>query len=139
MIEKDPTLPEAELQETLKAQSSNSKVWTASENQKFLEAYELWGWDYSAISQHIGSKSNDQVHNKRHLLLINMKNKPELAMSDFLYTNSKVKRSGIEWTESEKQKFNDAVREVGNKPYQISSIVGTRTYRQVSGRIGKIR
>ena len=50
MIEKDPSLPEAELMETLKAQSSNSKVWTASENQKFLEAYELWGWDYSAIS-----------------------------------------------------------------------------------------
>ena len=50
MIEKDPTLPEAELLETLKAKSTNSKVWTASENQKLLEAYELWGWDYSAIS-----------------------------------------------------------------------------------------
>ena len=48
MIKKDPTMPEAELLETLKAYST--KLWSASENQKLLEAYELWGWDYSAIS-----------------------------------------------------------------------------------------
>ncbi len=43
----DPTLPEAELLEALKA---NYMYWTASENKKLLEAYELWGWDYSPIS-----------------------------------------------------------------------------------------
>ena len=47
-IEKDPTLPEAELLETLKA--SNPMYWTASENQKLLEAYELWGWNNRAIA-----------------------------------------------------------------------------------------
>ena len=31
-----------------------------------------------------------------------MKNKPELPMSDFLYTNTEVKRSDVKWTESEK-------------------------------------
>ena len=50
MIEKDPTLPEAELLETLKSRSINNKHWTELENQKLLEAYTFWGWDDSAIS-----------------------------------------------------------------------------------------
>ena len=101
MIEKDPTLPEAKLQETLKANSTNSKSWTASENQKLLEAYELWGWDYSAISQHVGTKSTEQINTKRQQLVGNMKNKPGMAMSEFVYTDSKVNRQYVKWTESE--------------------------------------
>ena len=50
MIEKDPTLPEAELLETLKSSSINNNNWTTLENQKFLKAYTLYGWDDSAIS-----------------------------------------------------------------------------------------
>ena len=85
MIEKDPTLPEAELLETLKARSP--KLWSASENQKLFEAYEIWGLDYSAISQHVGTKSNKQVYNKLKVLQMNMKNQPGIPMSDFLYTD----------------------------------------------------
>ena len=62
-----------------------------------------------------------------------------MPISHFLYTDSKVNRKAAKWTESEKQKFNDAVREVGNKPYQISSIVGSKTYLQVRGHIAAIR
>ena len=52
MIEKDPTFLEAEVFETLKEGNiySNPFLWTALENKKLLEAYELWGWDYCAIS-----------------------------------------------------------------------------------------
>ena len=39
-----------------------------------------------------------------------------MPMSHFLYTDSDVKRQRKEWTESEKQKFNFAVRIVGNQP-----------------------
>ena len=114
MIEKDPTLLEAELLETLK--TKNTKTWSASENQKLLEAYETWGKDFRAISLHVGTKSIEKVYNKMQHLRENMKNEPETAMSDFLYTDSKVKRPCVKWTESEKLKFNDAVREVGKKP-----------------------
>ena len=134
MIEKDPTMPEVELLETLKAYST--KYWSASENQKFVEAYEIWGKDYSAISLHVGTRSTIQIRGKLNEVEICMKNKPGIAMSDFLHTDSRVKR---QWTESERQKFNDAVRKVGNSPYQISSILGSRTYRQVTGRIDNIR
>ena len=101
MIEKDPTLPEAELLETLKLISVNVKWWTASENQKLLEAYELWGWDFSAISHHVGTKSYDQVHNKRQRLVSNMKSNPTMPMSHFLNIDSKVNRRFQNWTESE--------------------------------------
>ena len=60
-------------------------------------------------------------------------------MSHFLYTDSKFNRQKVWWTESEKQKFNDAVREVGNNPDKISSIVGSKTYTQVGGHIKAIR
>ena len=69
MIKRDPTLPEAELLETLKASKTN--YWTASENQKLLEA---WGLDYSAISLHVGTKSTKQVQNKLDRIQSNMKN-----------------------------------------------------------------
>ena len=68
-----------------------------------------------------------------------MKEKPEMAMSHFLYTDPKLCRQRVNWTESETTKFNDAVREVGNKPYQISSIVGSKTSLQVSGHIDTLR
>ena len=72
MIENDPTLPEAELLEVLTARNVNPKFWTASDNKKFLEAYELYGWDISAITKHVETKSNEQITNKRHSLLANM-------------------------------------------------------------------
>ena len=103
--------------------------WTALENQKLLEAYELWGWNFSAISKHVGTKSNDQVSNKRKQLVQNMKSNPTMPMSHFLYTDGKVDRQKARWTASEEQKFNDAVREVGAKPDQISNIVGSKSYR----------
>ena len=66
-IEKDPTLPEAELLKTLK--SDCTKLWTASENKKLVEAYEIWGeLDYSAISLHVGTKSTEQVQGKLKVL-----------------------------------------------------------------------
>ena len=127
MIEKDPNLPEGELSEILKASTIHSMYWSALENQKLLEAYELFGWDYSAISQHVVTKSNDQVKNKRMTLVREMKTNPTMPMSHFLYTDSKVLRQKAKWTESEEQKFSDAVRKVGNNPYQISSIVSSKT------------
>ena len=93
MIEKDPTLPEAELLETLKASSTNS--WTASENQKFVEAYEMWGKDYSAISLHVGTRSTKQIRGKVNDVERCMKNKPGIAMSDFLHTDPRVKRQSV--------------------------------------------
>ena len=68
-----------------------------------------------------------------------MKSKPGMPMSHFLYTDSKVRRQRAKWTLSEKSKFNDAVRKVGNKRYQICSMVGSKTYSQVSGYIYKLR
>ena len=62
-----------------------------------------------------------------------------MSMSHFLNTDSKVKRQSTKWTESELQKFNDAVREVGNKSIQISSIVGSKTDKQVRWQIESIR
>ena len=62
MIKLDPNLPEAEVLEIYKA--SCTKAWTASENQKLLEAYKMCGSDYSAISLHVGTKSKKQVHSK---------------------------------------------------------------------------
>ena len=137
MIENDPTVPEAELLETLKV--NNCKYWTASENQKLLEAYEIWGLDYNAISTHVGTKSTEQVHTKLLNLQSNMKNNPAMPMSHFLYTDPKVRREKVKWTESENLRFNDAVRKVGNNANQISSIIGSKTYRQVQGRINQIR
>ena len=99
MIEKDPTLPEAELLEVLK--NVNPKFWTAVDNQKLLEAVETWGQDDSAISLHVGTKSIEQVHTKLQSLSLDMKNKPELAMSDIVHTDSKTRKC-IWWTESEK-------------------------------------
>ena len=139
MIENDPTLPEVELLETLKAGCKNFKVWTILESKKFLEAYELWGWDYSAISQHVQTKSKDQVENKRHQLVANMKSNPAMPMSHFFHTDLKVRRQKARWTVSEESKFNDAVRKVGYKPYQICSMVGSKTYVQVIGHIYKLR
>ena len=100
MIKKDPTLLEAELLEILKA--DKAKMWSASENQKLLEAYETWKLDYNAISLHIGTKSIGQVYSKLNHLKCNMKNKPEMPMSHFLHTDSKVNRQRPGWTESEK-------------------------------------
>ena len=97
MIEKDPTLPEAELLEILKAKGT----WNTSEHQKLMEAYETWGLDYSAISLHVGTKSTEQVHSKLKRLQENMKNEPTMPMSHFLYTDSKFKRQYVKWTESE--------------------------------------
>ena len=102
MIEKDPTMPDAELLETLKGENINSIYWTALENKKLLEAYELWGWDNCAISLHVETKSKDQVYNKRIQVVNNMKSNPTMPMSHFLYTDSKVSRQGGRWTESEK-------------------------------------
>ena len=138
MIEKDPTLLEAELLETLK--TNKNKFWSATENQKFLEAYESWRMDNSAISLHIGTKSTEQVRRKIDGLERNMRNKHGIKMSDLLHTDpSREKKLCVKWTESENQMFNDAVREVGRKPYEISNIVGSKTYREVSGKIGHIR
>ena len=138
MIEKDPNFLEAELLGTLKTEGISSLYWTALENQKFLEAYELCGCD-CAISQHVGTKSTEQVFTKRQQLLSDMKNQPGMPMSHLLHTDPKVNRQKVKWTESEEQKFNDAVRKVGNKPYQISNIVGTKTFRQVNSHISKMR
>ena len=68
-----------------------------------------------------------------------MKSKPGMPMSHFIYTDSKVNRQYGKWTKSEEQKFNDAVREVGNNAIQICSIVGSKTYGQVNGHIKVIR
>ena len=64
-----------------------------------------------------------------------MKNDPNMPMSHFLHTDLKVKRQHVRWTESEKQKFNDAVRKVGNQPDQISTIIGSKTYSQVLAQV----
>ena len=64
-----------------------------------------------------------------------MKSDPNMPMSDFLYTDSNAKRQKKEWTESEKQKFYDAVRKVGNQPEQISNVIGSKTYSQVKNHI----
>ena len=66
-----------------------------------------------------------------------MRNKPGIAMSDLLYTRGK--KPCVKWTESEHQKFYDAVREFGRKPYEISNSIGSKTYFQVSSRINKMR
>ena len=92
MIENDPTLPEAEIFETLKSRSINYNHWTALENQNLLEANTLWGWDDSAISQHVGTKSIVQVREKKYYLQRDMKRDPAIPMSDFLYTDSNAKR-----------------------------------------------
>ena len=69
-----------------------------------------------------------------------MKSDPKMPMSHFLYTDPKANRQQVTWSESEKQKFYNAVREVGNKPYKISDIIGSgRTYTQVLSHIKLIR
>ena len=102
MIEKDPNLPEAALLQTLKSSCIKARNWTAFENQKFLEAYELYGWDDSAISKHVGSKSTDQIRSKKNNLLMNMKSDPKMLMSHFLYTDPKANRQTVKWSESKK-------------------------------------
>ena len=64
-IKKDETKPEAELLDILNSRSISPGHWINEENQKFLEAYELHGWDYKKISAHVGTRSIVQVKNHR--------------------------------------------------------------------------
>ena len=84
-------------------------IWNYTDMEKFEEAYKFYGKNYAKISQHIGTKSHEQVQCRVTTLANMYKNNPK-SVPKSLHRLVKFERVKFElWAEEEKIKFKEGL------------------------------
>ena len=95
--------------------------------EKFAVAYKIYGKDYAKISQHVKTKTNEQVSCRVTTLAVMYKRNPKLVPKS-LHRLVKFERIRFDpWTEEENIKFEEGIIKYGRDFDKIAEYIGARS------------
>ena len=98
----------------------NSGKWQSDEIERFEQALSKHGKDFKKITEHVRTRNYQAVVNQ---------------FKNHVKDKSAYQPGKIAWTDDEKQRFVNAVRQFGDDRKKISKFVGSKSVRQVTSRI----
>lgn len=107
------------------AKSRKRLSWPAEEEQRLIAALREFGREYDKLMEAVENKTKQQVEYYLKLLKLQWMKDPSLEDADLLPLLKD--RQPCKWTEEEKQRFLEAVREHGKDFVKIIAAVGSKT------------